>query len=591
MNRRYTLKNNLTIPLTVSPILTVLIIIEMIISALMPSFQVFATATFIDYALKIFRGEFAYSRIYAPLLLMGLVVLYQSVSKILIDFAKTQLNMNLEKNIRPQVIEKRSRLEYQHVENNDSWELVNRVCANICPNITSGFDQILRLSSMIFRIVSILFILFASVWWAGLLVIILSAPLFIISFKGGKSNYTASKEAATYERRANYLADVLSKRDNVEERTVFGYTGYINRVWYEKYETARKINLKVKAENFVRMKAASLITILISLIISLVLIFSLYNEYITLGLFAGLVTATFNLVQYMSWDVSAIINDLANTREYIKDLNQFIQLSECKIMNGERLNKDPVFEQIEFRHVSFKYPGTKIYILRDISFVLESGKHYAFVGANGAGKSTIMKLLAGLYDNYEGEILINDISVNNYNDALLSKFISIVFQDFAKYYISIKDNIYFGDYSNFSEEALNKIFEKINLRNTIENMPDGLDTYLGKIKQGSVDFSGGQWQKLAIARALTRNSAVKVLDEPTAALDPVAESALYDLFDKICRDLTTVVITHRLGAAKLADEILVIDKGSLVEKGSHTELMERGGVYADMFESQRSWYQ
>jgi ATP-binding cassette subfamily B protein len=197
---------------------------------------------------------------------------------------------------------------------------------------------------------------------------------------------------------------------------------------------------------------------------------------------------------------------------------------------------------------------------------------------------------------------LNGKSLGEYSQGELKGIFAVVYQDFARYFISLAENIALGsklpdgggppgEPGGVDPERIEGILKQIGLEDAARDLPRGIDTDLGKIREGGVDLSGGQWQRLAIARALYRPSAVYILDEPTAALDPVAESEVYSMFGRISAGKPAIFITHRLGAARLADEIVVIDEGRVAELGSHDELMRRGGIYAEMFESQRSWYQ
>lgn len=228
--------------------------------------------------------------------------------------------------------------------------------------------------------------------------------------------------------------------------------------------------------------------------------------------------------------------------------------------------------------------------MKNFNLRLEKDLHYAFVGINGAGKTTVTKLLTGLYDNYEGEILLNGRELRTYSQAELKALFAVVYQDFAKYYIPLKDNIALGNVLNFNDQEVQQVASIIGLDEEVKDLPMGYDTPLGKIIEGGVDLSGGQWQKVAIARALYNPAQIRILDEPTAALDPVAESNIYEMFGRISKGKSTIFITHRLGAAKLADQIIVIDDGQVKEQGTHDELLKLGGIYAEMFEDQRSWY-
>jgi ATP-binding cassette subfamily B protein len=230
-------------------------------------------------------------------------------------------------------------------------------------------------------------------------------------------------------------------------------------------------------------------------------------------------------------------------------------------------------------------------ILNDVSFTIENGKHYSFVGVNGAGKTTITKLITGLYTNYEGEILVDGKSLRNMSQSQVKGLSSVVYQDFAKYCVTLYDNIAIADVGNLSnrKEAENAI-ELVGLANAMKKLKNGLDTPFGKVMENGVDLSGGEWQRVAMARSAMSNAPLKILDEPTSALDPVGESMVYQNFERISRSMTTIFISHRLGSTKLADVIFVLSDGRIAESGSHASLMAKGGLYCEMFNSQAEWY-
>lgn len=588
----YNLIDFIKIPFKVRPGLSLVKLLNQIVSSIIPSIQVLITASFIDTAIAIFNDDKDYNRIFIPLTGLMLIIIYQYLNNSLISYVNLKLEMNLTEIIRTEIADKRSKLEYRHIENNDSWDLITRTCGDPIGKINGGYDNILGAMNIIIRVVSLLAILVTQVWWAALVIIGICVPLFSLAIKGGKATYKANQEAEKHSRRARYLHDVLSGRDNIEERALFGYSQELNNKWHDKYEEARKINLMVTLKYFIRIKGSSLITVLISIFIIGVLLIPLSNGVITLGMFMGLVTATLGLIQMMSWNLSWITSELAKNREYLKDLTAFMDLTEQEgsLELPEEANKVN-FETIEFDNVSFKYPDTDRYILKDFNLRLDKNIHYAFVGINGAGKTTITKLLTGLYDNFEGDIRINNKSIRDYKQSQLKALFSVVYQDFAKYYIGLKDNILLGDVNVKDETRLEETISLLNMEEVIHKLPQGIETYLGKIKEDGTDLSGGEWQKIAIARALYSPAEIRILDEPTAALDPVTESNIYKMFGRISQGKSTIFITHRLGAAKLADEIIVIEDGSVAEKGNHEALMKNDGIYAEMFDSQRSWYQ
>lgn len=379
----------------------------------------------------------------------------------------------------------------------------------------------------------------------------------------------------------------------MNERKLFSYSSGLQNEFNDLYKKSFKMESRIEKMRYYNMKSGSIVTLLIIAIIVLVLLYPLGTGEIGIGMFIALVNAIFSLVQTMSWRLFGTLQEYSRIKEYIKDVNTFFGLSEKKdALTKSYCLGDFEFETIEFVNVSFKYPDTELYVLRNCSFVLKKEKSYAFVGINGAGKSTIIKLLAGLYDGYEGDILLNGRSIKDYDYAELKGLISILFQDFTTYSITVKENITIGNNMIDNQGKMDEILLNIGLTDLIENLKYGINASLGRIKENSVDISLGQKQRLAIARVLYSESKIIILDEPTASLDPIAESQVYEMFHRINCNRFTIYITHRLGAAKIADEILVLNEGCIAESGSHEQLLSNhNGLYHKMFTSQRFWYE
>lgn len=246
---------------------------------------------------------------------------------------------------------------------------------------------------------------------------------------------------------------------------------------------------------------------------------------------------------------------------------------------------------ITMENVSFKYPNAEKDALRNINLKIKPGERIAIVGENGSGKTTLVKLLIGLYKPTEGSVKIGETDVNTVSYKSLFGKVSGVFQKYQRYAFTLKENVSISDLtSEYSDEKIEKMLVQNNIdKNNKDIFPNGIDTMLSREFDG-IDLSGGQWQRIAIARGLYRESDIIVLDEPTAALDPIEESAVYTKFVEIAKNKTAIIVTHRMGSAKIAERIVVMNNGQIAEIGSHDELMSNGRLYYDMYTAQATWY-
>ncbi len=590
-SKNYNAGDIIKIPFKFAPAQATLIAIQKLLDGLVPTLQILATAKFLDIAILIFKQERDIKDIVMPLLFVILLLAYDWISTQLSKFAEVQIKNRLRGEFRVNIVEKIATLRYKYIESQDSWDLISRVIKEPEAQCTKAYISSLDMIAMILKITGILVVLFIQVWWSAVLIVLISVPLFFIALKSGKETYEANREVEKNKRKVKYLEEVLNGREAVEERTLFGYSDKINNQWHKEFETARKHELKVSLKWYVNMKTGGVIIAILSVLIVLILIGPVTSGILSIGMFMSIVNSVFELIQYLAWSLPEYGDNLAKNKEYLVDLTNFLKLEGDEGYLLRPAKEVSKLKSLEFRNVSFKYPGTEKYILKDMSFVIEEGRHYAFVGANGAGKTTITKLITGLYEDFEGEILINGKSIKTYRQDQLKAMCSVVYQDFARYCISFRDNILLGDINSFDNlDNMNKAIETVELQDVVGGLPLGISSNLGKIKNDGVDLSGGQWQRIAMARGIVSPASIRILDEPTAALDPISESNVYEKFEEISRGQTTIFISHRLGSTKIADEIFVIGDGAIVESGSYEELMKRNGVYTKMYESQRSWY-
>ena len=594
--KKYSYIDMLTIAIKVTPVYTCITLLHAIVSALIPVITIFITANFINTALAVYSGEVPVSAIYLPTVWLAVVMLYEKVAGIFLEFVNVGRSINIRKKLVPELTKKIACFEYRHMENSQTLDLIQRVNGSLLQKIPDMLFNVENILSSIIMATGIFVTLFFQVPWLALTMFISLIPLVYLSARAGRKSYAAEKEMSQTGRRVGYLSDVLLSREAVEERSIYDYSDYLNNQYIEKFEYSRKFRLKVSRDNYIRIKLGGIATGLYSVVAMIMLLPLVVNGNIDLGLFIGLIGGIFRLSGEFSWGVSEIIEDLTNNREFLGDLTEFMVLEDCD--GAESVRKDNlVFRTIEFRNVSFKYPDTDKVILDNISFKIENGKHYSFVGANGAGKTTITKLITGLYDNYTGDILVDGCSLRTLGQSEIKGLSSVVYQDFARYYISMYNNIALVELTvaekkeSERRERVRKAVELVGLSDTVKKLPNGIDTPLGKIISGGIDISGGEWQRIAMARCVMSDALLKILDEPTAALDPISESRVYENFEQISRGSTTIFISHRLGSTKLADVIYVLADGMIVESGGHAELMTNNdGLYREMFDSQAQWY-
>ena len=595
------------------PFHTGYLLLVTVINAFLPTVQTLAIAEFVNRVEGTFGG--AMGEVLVPLLILLGIVIFKQMIPSVTNLIDTSAQNRLKIVLRNRFLKKQAALQYRYIEDNESCALIYRVCGDAEHRFWSGYRTVCSGIELVVKCAALMSIVMGASVLSGAAILTVSVPLFYLAYRTGKQNYVLQKDAVETKRRTDYLATILSDRDHAKERTMFGYSREIEKEYDRLSDYANQREAAIEKKRYANMKSGSLTMVMLAVIIMLLLLPALGSGKLSNGLYVGLATSVLNLVQGMSWNLSGIMQGIADLNAYLHDVEMFLGMEEKADADAEPL-KIPGFqvETIEFRKVSFRYPGRSKYVLKDCSFVLQGNKCYAVVGKNGAGKSTLTKLLTGLYEDYEGEILINGKDLREYRYGELKWMFSVVFQDFARYALSFEENILVGNVNDNGEHShrkfLEQIIDKLELKSCVQELPCGLDTQLGKLDKDGVDLSGGQWQKLAIARLLYSEAPVNILDEPTAALDPKGEAKVYEMFwqvtmgnghsmenrhpmeDSRSMEKFTILVTHRLGAARMADEILVLDQGRIIEQGAHEALIQsENGLYKEMFDSQRCWYE
>ncbi len=554
--------------------------------ALLGPIAVTATAMFIDNAVLYTNGEVELTSLFIPILLLTLNFFAEPLGEFLIGvLAPYHAEIEWEKTEYP-LSRRAASLLMKDLENED-------LCAEIGFYIEgyTAFELGDFIRNFIFRVLSLVsyFVIIGSYLpWVALAAFIISIPMCIFSFSNEKdsfqNNINNKRMSAYNETYSGYLIG----RKVVDERTTFGFTPFVTDKYITTLEKVYRDRIHVRLNREKRKYIVSVFQYALCFISVLMLISPLTNAEISLGVFASVVQAVFAAIPML---ISGFMSDtffILSLRRNFRQFNKFISLSTDIGISAAPSEKAPVFSSLELKNVSFTYPGTEKKVLSGVNLTIRAGQKTALVGENGSGKTTLCKLILGYYDDYEGEILLNGVELRKWDKADIKAMISALTQNFSRYAVSVEDNIRLG--ADISDEEVDRAISLAGLSKTLERMPDGKKTMLGKLYDGGVDISGGEWQRVAMARVIARPAGLKFLDEPTAALDPMAERDFYDQFDAITKESATILVSHRLGAVRTADTIYVLDNGTVVETGSHDELMKKNGLYADMYEKQRGWY-
>ena len=410
----------------------------------------------------------------------------------------------------------------------------------------------------------------------------------LFSFSDEKDAYQNERNRHRRKAYNKKFKHYLASKDSACERCLFGYSGFVTEKYISSLDEIFRDRVHVYVTREKRKFIADLCQYAMCFTAVFMIITPMIEGELTIGIFTSVVQAIFTAIPMTIRELqSDTYFILAQRRDFVQ-FNRFLSLSADEHISSSPANPAPTFESIEFRNVSFSYPGTDKNVLSNINLVIKAGQKAAFVGENGSGKTTLTKLILGYYDNYEGEILINGVELRQWDKSELKAMFTALTQNFSKYALTMEDNIKLG--LDVSDEKVDEAISLSGLSDTVKKLPKGKKTMLGKLYDDGVDLSGGEWQRVAMARVLVRSAELKILDEPTASLDPMVERDFYEQFERISRNCATILISHRLASTRTAEVVYVLKNGTIVESGSYSELMKKNGLYARMFESQRGWY-
>lgn len=436
-------------------------------------------------------------------------------------------------------------------------------------------------------LISVLALLATLEWWIPIALLIASLPHTLAMLWFEKQAWDQMLFSSPEARQANWLSSLVLNDRSAKEIRLFDFGSFlINRYKEIVMQMHRKISHHRWKQSLLYV-CISAFTVAGNLAIISYILWGAKEGVFLIGSFVIAIQALV-MTQMQLIGCAANLGMCSPCFLFFKKFNNFLQSNPCPFSNQNLYLASTPFQEISFNNVSFAYPDGRD-ALSHLNFSIKKGDRIAVVGENGAGKSTLVKLLLRFYDPSEGSITIDGKDLRSYNLKSWRETISAVFQDFGQYQFTVQDNIAFGN-KGVTQKQISDAAEKGGFQATLERLPDQLNTLLGKEVNGSA-LSGGEWQKLAMSRAFLKPSEFIILDEPTAALDPHSEREVYKKFAENLDGKTALLITHRLGSIKMANRILVLKNGKLIEEGSHTDLINSQGEYSLLYRSQADLYE
>ena len=425
-------------------------------------------------------------------------------------------------------------------------------------------------------------------WGLPIVIVVFSLPSIFLDKYIAKRKYSWQLKRARNDRKLAYTKGLLTGKAYSKDVRLLNIASFFRQKFMDMWQVWFREKKKLDRQRLMLSFSGSLLPQIISTSVLLIIGNGIFAGEYTLGdysLYGGIVTQLFASVGMLA----SVINQSYESRLRLDNFNAFLQTEPRITDTGTKTLRE--VNSIQFINVSFTYPGAKSKALEDVSFFVSKKQSVAIVGMNGAGKSTIIKLILRLYDPDSGQILINGIDIKEYKMADYYRCVGVVFQDFCRYNLRLREAIALADTKKMDDDT--RIINAC--RNAGLDMGKfskrGIDTYLGRIfDDEGIELSGGDWQKVAIAQAYFRESSLIVFDEPNASLDPIAERNLFEKMADLGREKCVIYVTHRLLSTKLADKIIVIDRGRCIEEGQHADLMEQRGKYRELFEKQVSNY-
>jgi len=487
------------------------------------------------------------------------------------------------KHIQMDIADKAVKVDYQKYDETEFYDMMSRAKAAAGNDIVGILNDFVQTVQLIVTFVGLTIVLQQGHWLFPAYALFSFLIPFIVRLKVEIDIRKLNREMTEGGRFADYIRDQLFQSNTLRETKLYSASDHLLRKWKKAitFQHSRRYDARKK-----EIKIGGVLSIFQTTVVFFALYFLIQrvdHGSITIGVTVIVIMALFQgngIAGQLSWPMSRLYVK-ANK---VKDLVDFINMQDGKENFRFEERKLDRIDSITFKNVSFVY-SNGVPVLKNINLTIQHGEKIALVGENGAGKTTFIKLLLRFYEPTSGEILVNGTNIDRFDPNTYLEKVSAVFQDFAKFELSMRENVGFGNIKKMYDDDL--IMEQLQ---KFGGKCGDIDQNLGRIAEGGRDLSGGQWQSIAFARAMIRDSGLIIMDEPTAAIDPSAEVDLYNQFMSVSKGKTSILISHRLGWARNADRIVVLHQGEIIECGAHEELMENKGRYYESYRLQSSWY-
>ncbi|MBB5853882.1 ATP-binding cassette subfamily B protein [Amycolatopsis umgeniensis] len=574
-----------------SPFLTITITVVTLLSGLLPTATAYIAKLLIDSVVAAIQGHGTKSAIVGVALFQFGILVLTALSQALTTYGQSLLQERMTLTIRHQVMDHASKLHLSYFEGSASYDMLRQAAQEAPTRPLSMMNSALGLVRTAITFGSMIALLVSISPLLALVALVAPIPAFISQSKYGARAFWLTLMMSPLKRRMDYLSSLVTTDTYAKETKLFGLGPYfvdrfqrLGQVFYERQrKLTRKRSVSSTSWGLLSTAAGSAIALYIAL--------EAVGGRLTLGDLA-LYTAAAASVQTSVQGLFTAFSGMYENNLYLDTLYRFLGTKPEIVAPPEpRPLPSTVEGHIEFEEVSFTYPGAPEPALDGVSFEIRPGETVAVVGRNGAGKSTLFKLLCRLYDPTGGRILLDGVDIREYDPVELRRRISAMFQDYVTYQGTASENIGLGDLTHLVDrERIEESAKRAGADERIERLPSGYDSPLGRWFDQGVSLSGGEWQKIALARAFLREAPILILDEPTSALDAQAEHDLFSRLRELSEGRTTLYISHRFSTVRQAERILLLEHGKVAEYGTHDELMAAKAGYADLFTLQAAAY-